>query len=743
MRLSLAKLMSPLFRETIEGGSEFIRPAEADFRREATLLIAGLLVVLSLLLMEGLEYVPASSSGAVWLAIFALAAGGFLALGVLRQRPRLAGLSIIGILLAFCLGEATLFASSIPLFALPLVVVAAGASLGWIAGFVTAGLGSIGMLLLVSLHDWPGDSDVILAPLLFVVTAAFLVWLGGRPAQAALVWSWSNYSRMRELTEESQRHQGELAEALKGFSQACYQLECANEELARARAAADEARLQKAQFAANLSHELRTPLNLVIGFSEMILFAPQRVGEPTISDAHREDVDAIYRNAQYLSSLLEDVLDLGEIDAGRMGIHKEWVQFRDIAEESVNVVATLFEDRGLSISIDVSENLPPVYVDRARIRQVFINLLNNAARFTERGGAHIRAHLTERDLIVTVADTGVGIPATELPHIFEEFRQSEPRDRTRFGGRGLGLAICKTFIELHGGNIWVESKVAPEAGRGTAFSFSLPLIHNVASLPLRATWETWAQPPGPLGDEEAPVLVVSADPATARLFQRHLDGFRVASAGQLPAGATTLPVRAIIRVLDQHDDPRSAVDGAALTDARLPVVSCRLPSGRDLREDLRVTDYLVKPFTREQLLAALERIGRRIETVLIVDDDLAMLSLIDRTLSARYPDLGIVKASGGQDALAYLQNPDFRIDLLIMDLLMPPLNGMAVLEAIETIPRLADLPIIIVSARGFIDHRKASSWMMVERRDGLSIGELMACTRAIVQLLSRNPDPTR
>lgn len=711
---------------------DFALSAEVALRLEASRLIACLLIVLSLVLMVGLEYVPISSAAAVWVGIFALGGTGLLVFAILRWDATLASLTLTGLLLGLCLGEAAIFGSILPLLALPLVVTVAGASLGSAAGIVCAALASLGMLLLTPTGSVAYTVQDTLAPLLFTATAAALVWLGNRPTQIALAWAWSSYSRMRELTVELRHHQGELAKALKSLNHAYYQLERTSEELARARAAAEEARSLKAEFAASLSHELRTPLNLIIGFSEMMLFAPHAESGPPLSAIHRGDVEAIYRNARHLSNLIDDVLELGEIEVGRMGLRKDWADLGDIADEAINVVATLFEDKGLILATEIPTDLPRVYVDRTRIRQVFINLLNNAARFTEQGSVRIGARLVERDVVVTVTDTGIGIRAEDLPHVFEEFRRFQTPQHDRTGGSGLGLAICKKFVELHGGNIGVECV----PGTSTTFSFSLPLVHNVAGIPLRAPWDTWARPPAPRADEEPVVLVASADSGSARLFQRHLDGFRVLTTGDPTALQDGGPVQAVIRILDQHDDLATATEGAALAGIRAPLFFCRLPSARDLSQELSVTDYLVKPFTREQLLAALGRVPTSVQTVMVVDDDPSMVDLISRVLYSHNGHFQIVRAHDGAMALQLLQEAERPIDLLILDLLMPPPDGFAVLRLVQTTPRLLHLPVIVVSACGFIDGGITSSMLGVTRDGGLSMRELMACTRTLIQTLN-------
>jgi signal transduction histidine kinase/CheY-like chemotaxis protein len=710
-----------------------VRPAPptaeelADARQTALRWLAAVDGVLALAILVGLELLPAAPRDVMWVGGMVLLGGSLLVLVWAPRWPAVAGTLLIALLLLLPLGSALALGSTLPLYALPLSVLTAGLVAGPWLTLLVVGLGLGGTLVLTAGTGLAAWIEVVW-PLFLTAAAGGLVGLGMRPWRGSLVWAWESYARLLPLTETLRQQRAELAEALKSLNHAYAQLEQVSAELARARAAADEARRLKAEFAANLSHELRTPLNLIIGFSEMMLFAPHTYDHAPLPESYRHDVEAIYRNAQHLSALIDDVLELGEIEAGRMGLRKEWADLREIVEEAVTVVATLFEDRGLRLTLDLPADLPPLYVDRTRLRQVFINLLNNAARFTDHGGVTVRAWCEPPDVRVAVADTGIGISPRDLPHVFEEFRQFESARQRRAGGTGLGLAICKKFVELHGGSIWVEST----PGQGTTFFFTLPLATNVAGLPARAPWQTWARLASDPATAPA-VLVVSADPGPARLFQRHLDGYRVIASDQ-PTERPPEPVKAVIRVLDQQDDLAQVLQEPA--PRQVPVILCRLPSERDLRQELQVLDYLVKPFTRQRLQAALARIPPHVRHILVVDDDPAMAELLSRALRASERDFRVWKVHDGQTALEVLQRGDPPVDLVLLDLLMPPPDGLTVLRALRADPRLAALPIIVVSARGFIDRGIAASLLAVTHRQGLAIRDLMASTRALLRTLA-------
>ena len=233
----------------------------------------------------------------------------------------------------------------------------------------------------------------------------------------------------------------------------------------------------KNEFVANMSHELRTPLNSIIGFARVIL---NGIDGP-LTDEQRIDLTAIYTSGQHLLNLVRQILDLSKIAAGKMTLKREWITFKDLTLGVMPTIIPLVEGKPIELREEIAEDLPPVYVDRLRIRQVVLNLLSNAAKFTERGSITLRAELKMNSenhvscpapyLLCSVIDTGIGIAERDFPIVFEEFRQIDSSTTRRAEGSGLGLPISKEFVELHGGCMGLESKV----GQGSVFYFALPL----------------------------------------------------------------------------------------------------------------------------------------------------------------------------------------------------------------------------------------------------------------------------
>jgi signal transduction histidine kinase len=263
----------------------------------------------------------------------------------------------------------------------------------------------------------------------------------------------------------------------------------------------------KTQFIANMSHELRTPLNSIIGFSRVIL---KGIDGP-LTEAQRQDLTAIHNAGQHLLGLINDILDLSKIEAGRMELQFSEVDMREIIRGVMSTAVGLTRDKPIELRQEVPEDLPPVWADAQRARQVLLNLVSNAAKFTDQGFIAVRAWADESFVTIAVQDTGIGIPREKQEEIFQEFTQVESGTTRRYGGTGLGLAIARRLVELMGGRIWVESEV----GKGSTFFFTLPRARpRLAGEP---------RPGRPV------ILCIDDDPGVITLYRRYLEkhGFEV------------------------------------------------------------------------------------------------------------------------------------------------------------------------------------------------------------------------
>ncbi len=657
-----------------------------------------------------------------------------LAFGLRFARPRLAALLV----LASWFGLWAIMLSLLPADAVAvlavLVVGVASALFGPQAAFLTAIL--ISATLLRAHANGLLSLEAMLSSALIVWVGAVLFWLTARPITTFLGWAWSSYVDARETRDQLRQRQGELNRALKSLEIAYSRLEHLNDELNRARHVAEEAQRFKSQFAASISHELRTPLNLIIGFSEMMVAMPHTYGTTPLPATYQADIAAIYHNARHLAGLIDDVLDLAQIEAGRMGLAREWTNVGDIAEEAARAMARRLEALGLHLELSIRPGLPPVFVDRTRIRQILINLLNNAARFTDQGGIWITIERQGNDVVVSVADSGVGIPAEDLPHVFDEFFQASSSLQRRVGGSGLGLTISKKLVELHGGAMWAEST----PGAGSTFRFSLPLSTNIATGVLPGEWTIWDHVSHDHEPAKPALAVVAEDEEILRSFQRHLDGYRIvpATPEMLTHGpGDDLPLHGAIIAT-----PNPATFWKTLSEAcdhghALPIAVATVPGEHSQALELGITDSLTKPISREKVAQLLARLGKKVRTVLVVDDNREMVRLLARMIHGSGRRYRVLQATGGAEALQIMseQHPD----VILLDLIMPEVDGYAVLAAMRSREDLKDVPVIAISAGSSLIETRTVSLLGITRPGGLSTDELMGCVKSCFDVLRWAP----
>ncbi len=567
----------------------------------------------------------------------------------------------------------------------------------------------------------------LLLPVMIIFLAALSLWLSSRRLHTALAWALNMTREARKSAELARRHRAEVRRVLKSLDEAYVRLERANEALIFAREAAEKAYRFKAEFVASVSHELRTPLNLIVGFSEMIATAPESYGGVLLPAQYRGDVTAIYRSARHLSDLINDVLDLSRIEAGSMPLVKETAALEEVAQEAAEMVRGLAEARGLRLELEVEGDLPRLRLDRTRIRQVLLNLLTNATRFTDRGWIRVHIRRERDEAVLTVQDSGQGIPADRLARAFDAFSQFD-QERGR-GGSGLGLAVSRKFVELHGGRMWVDSV----PGQGTTVGFALPL---------RAARDSTAAPrPSAVTDEEQAgqplVLVLHDDARTLTLLQRYVDGCRFVQAATIAEARSVVASAFPAAVLADPDWGGMAVTTADLgVPAGTPLVTCPLPSMRRLGAVLGANDYLAKPVSRDDLVRALDRLPRPPETALIVDDDAHVVRLLARMLKACRPSVRVFEAYSGRAALdvARAQRPD----LALMDLYMPEFSGYDLLEEVKRDPALASLQVIVVSVRPVeYEETPIRGDVRLAREEGFSLTDIVQLLQGVLPPITR------
>lgn len=543
-----------------------------------------------------------------------------------------------------------------------------------------------------------GRADATAAMLLLIITLVTITSLvSARNILITLAWLSHAYQRATENERLLRDQSVEMKRVMKRLDELATRLERANQQLAFERNASEEARRLKQQFAQTISHELRTPLNLVVAFSELMAQSPELYDAP-LPPRYMRDLSIVQRNAAHLQSLVNDVLDLARIEAAHMALVVERVQPEAIIGEAERTIRSLVEAQHLSLHVDIAPGLPAIMADTTRVRQVLINLLSNAVRFTQRGGVTLRAwhDAVANEIVFAVSDTGVGIPAADLGRLFQEFQQLDGSTRRKHGGTGLGLVISKRFVDMHGGRIWVES----EQGVGSTFSFALPVSRavDVPQSPFLGEVDGAQLPEAP---GRRVMLLVTPSAISANLIARRIPQARVVIAPDLDRAqelARTLQPHVV--VIDSEVRPFDKDMLRALMREwqleRAVFVSCPLPGEDALRQDLGIERYLVKPITRDALADALRRAAPDARHVMVVDDDHDFVQLLRRMLDSMAAGYRITYAHSGAEALAMLA--DARPDVLLLDLQLPDMTGADVIERMRHDPALQHVPVIVISA---------------------------------------------
>ena len=455
---------------------------------------------------------------------------------------------------------------------------------------------------------------------------------------------------------------------------------------------AEEANHLKSRFLSTVSHELRTPLSLIVGLSEMVL--REQRDQPHSPHTNVRDMEQINISAQHLARLIGDVLDLASSEAGQLHILREPLDLAEVLRVAAKIGEELAREKGLAWSAQLPQRGPWVMGDRTRLRQVTLNLISNAVKFTAEGQVQLGVTVLGNEVLVSVSDTGVGISPDEQTRIFNEFYSSQDAIQSGKSGLGLGLAITKQLIDRHGGRIAVQSP--GKFGKGSTFSFSLPII-----LEQNPSVDSVLLKPRNL------VVILAEDKETSNELSNYLTtrGFivqvcRVDEDSEWLSTIIRMSPCAII--LDEHLAVR---DGWAIigmlkrqtATENIPVLAFSLDKKNDQGQILEL-NYLHKPLQPEQLAKELGRLGEskdEKQTVMVVDDDPGILDMHSRLVEQS--GRRAVTARNGREALALIEKQI--PDLILLDLMMPEMDGFAVLEELRARESTRDIPVIILTAR--------------------------------------------
>ncbi len=478
------------------------------------------------------------------------------------------------------------------------------------------------------------------------------------------------------------------------------QLRKTNQQLEAAREAADAANHAKSEFLASMSHELRTPLIAIIGFTDGLL---QRVDKHPLTDHQKNRLSRVKLAGQHLLSLINDVLDIAKVEAGEMRVNATTFDAGDLAGEVGDLTEALVADKpGVTFSLKSDGGVPPVHSDRDKIKQILVNLLSNAVKFTEDGSVTLLVQRDGASVLFSVEDTGVGIPQAEVHKVFDKFHQVGGVHQE--GGTGLGLALCRQFADLLGGVLTVRSV----EGQGSTFTLSVPAHldetapdHTLVIRQIRERARSSESGPG-----QRVVLCVEDNPNNMLLLQDYLSeaGCHVIplfdSADAIKVAESESPDLVVLDVmmpgLDGWELLRRLKSNPRTRD--VPVILATAIDDEDLGLSLGASDYLTKPIDKSQLLESIDRVGstpgRDTCEVAVVDDDPSVRDLLGDLLEDEGYRVRVFE--DGADFLEALET--WKPDALLLDLMMPRVDGFAVVDAMRNNPAWRDIPTLILTA---------------------------------------------
>jgi DNA-binding response OmpR family regulator len=471
-------------------------------------------------------------------------------------------------------------------------------------------------------------------------------------------------------------------------------------ELAKSMTEAEKANQTKSQFLANMSHELRTPMNAIIGYSEMLMEEAEDLGQ----DDFIPDLKKIHGAGKHLLNLINDILDLSKVEAGRMELYLETFGIKNLINETVATIHPLIEKNNNTFEFNLADDLNEMHADLTKVRQSLFNLLSNASKFTNNGtiSLNVTSYLAEGKKMVSfkVTDTGIGMNPEQIGKLFKAFTQADASTTRKYGGTGLGLAITKKFCQLMGGDITVAS----ETGIGSSFTLFIPLQVVDSSQQEFDRPQEIHQFKASSGQKDT-ILVIDDDITIHHLLQRFFNkkGFEVKTASSGEEGvklAHELKPQAItLDVMMPGMDGWSVLTAlkANPETADIPVIMMTMVNDHNLGYALGAAEYVIKPIDRQKLESVLAKF-RPIsdsEFILVVEDDPGIREMLCRQLKKE--NWQVIEAQNGKEALIKLKK--YTPKLILSDLMMPEMDGFELVHHLKQHEQWRDIPVIVLTAK--------------------------------------------
>lgn len=539
--------------------------------------------------------------------------------------------------------------------------------------------------------------------------------------------------QLEAQSEELQDQAEELQDQASELQNNADELQKQNIELEAQRNQVEAANKLKSEFLSNMSHELRTPLNSIMALSRVLILQAGK----KLNEEENNYLEIVERNGKRLLTLINDILDLSKVEAGKMEITPGLFSVGSLLQLLKENMQSLAESKGIKLNLEMTDNIPDIESDESRLHQVLTNVIGNAVKFTEKGSVSISASHSSNNVLIKVRDTGIGISKEDIPYIFDEFRQADGSSSRQYEGTGLGLSIAKKILKLLGGQIEVES----EEGRGSVFTVIIPV--KWTSKILSQSLIEYEKPFS--GTESDTILVVDDNPKTVKIIADYLHeaGYKVitASTGKeaLLLADQYHPFAITLNIIMQDMDGWETLQKlkSKISTKDIPVIMISVSNDNQTGLALGASGFINKPVNKQTLISQIREINMLPERIMIVDDNEFELDQLSKMIETE--QIKTIKAHGGRECLELLEKEI--PDLLILDLMMPDIDGFKVLERLKEKPETLNLPVIILTAKDLSREEKENlsrNVALLTSKSEINSNRLLKEIKRIIQELEKN-----